>query len=472
MPPFDPSNLNLGGKAQDFPTNIDLWKWYQDIIGDTEGDYSDIMGQYQGFDPAQLTAPGQFGFQSISPSSIEASQISPSLIKGSLRDPSSLSAYRQFSQTGGFSPGDIRAIRARGISPIRSVYANAMRDLNRQRALQGGYSPNYTAAVAKMGRGLGEGLSEATTGVEAMLAPLVQQGKLAGLAGLSRGEEAKLSRQLRTQLSNQQAAMEAMRANQATSTQTNLANLNAMMQAMMSNQQAGLSAQGMSEQARAAYNRSLLASSGQGLDAIRGQASLYGTTPGKASTFGDMILRLLGLGQNATQAEIDAVLRLLGMGGQFGGGGQGGISVPGTTGTGSGTGTGGLSGILPRNWQGSNRFGNIVPPNPGPWGLNIYRKPITGSVSRSLPSREQYGSGSFDPMKMIDWNNIKFGISSSPLMVNTLPKRIGAGQSYTPPQGFSSIGSQKIPGATMNYFSKTLMPGTQEYMDYLSKQGR
>lgn len=96
-----------------------------------------------------------------------------------------LSGYRNFAQTGGFSPQDLASIRARSISPIRATYANAEREVNRQRALQGGYSPGFGVLKARMAREQGQAGAEATTSAEANIAEMVQQGKLAGLGGMA-----------------------------------------------------------------------------------------------------------------------------------------------------------------------------------------------------------------------------------------------------------------------------------------------
>lgn len=77
---------------------------------------------------------------------------------------------RSASDNGLYSGQDQSDIRERGISPIRSVYANAQRNLNRQRSLQGGYSPNYAAVSAKMAREMSSQLSDQTTKVNAQLA--------------------------------------------------------------------------------------------------------------------------------------------------------------------------------------------------------------------------------------------------------------------------------------------------------------
>ena len=92
--------------------------------------------------------------------------------------------YSEFAKTGGFSPTDLGNIRARALSPVRAVYANAQRNVNRQRSLQGGYSPGFGALTARMSREQGQETSDAATNAEAGISEMVQKGKLAGLAGL------------------------------------------------------------------------------------------------------------------------------------------------------------------------------------------------------------------------------------------------------------------------------------------------
>lgn len=92
--------------------------------------------------------------------------------------------YGQFADTGGYSPEDIANIRARAISPIRSVYSRSLAELDRHKALQGGYMPNYAAARAKMAREQSYATSDATTNAEAAIAEMRNKGKLAGLAGM------------------------------------------------------------------------------------------------------------------------------------------------------------------------------------------------------------------------------------------------------------------------------------------------
>jgi hypothetical protein len=93
--------------------------------------------------------------------------------------------YSQFADTGGFSPQDLQNIRARALSPIKSIYANAQANVNRQKALQGGYSPGFGVMQSRMAREQGQATSDATTGVESNIAQMVQQGRLAGMGGMA-----------------------------------------------------------------------------------------------------------------------------------------------------------------------------------------------------------------------------------------------------------------------------------------------
>lgn len=106
--------------------------------------------------------------------------------------PISFAGFQDFAKSGGFSAADLANIRARAVSPVRAVYANAQREVNRQRSLQGGYSPGFGVLQARMARQQGQGISDAATNAEASIAEMVQQGKLAGLQGMA-GTEARSS---------------------------------------------------------------------------------------------------------------------------------------------------------------------------------------------------------------------------------------------------------------------------------------
>jgi hypothetical protein len=100
--------------------------------------------------------------------------------------------YQDFANTGGYSGQDIQDLRARAIDPIRGVYSRAQSELDRNRALQGGYSPNYAAASSKMTRQLAHEVGDANVNVNASLADQIRQGKLAGLGGMTNIDSARM----------------------------------------------------------------------------------------------------------------------------------------------------------------------------------------------------------------------------------------------------------------------------------------
>lgn len=201
-----------------------LWGRFQTAADKGNEDYGSIMGRYQAMldDPKNNVTYNR----------------TPEIQK-------SMDTYRNFADTGGYSDADVRDLRERGVSPIRAVYANAQQGVNRQRALQGGYSPSYNATIAKMAREQAPQLANATTNVNAGLAEQIRNGRLAGASGLS---------------------------------QTGFADVDAAMKAMMANN----------------ANRN---------NTLSGMTSLYGTTPGAANMFGNMALNSTGQQMNAQQMQ-------------------------------------------------------------------------------------------------------------------------------------------------------------------------
>ena len=92
--------------------------------------------------------------------------------------------FQNFADTGGFSPLDKSQIRSRAVSPLRAIYSNANREVDRSRALQGGYSPGYGVLKARMAREQGSAMSDASQNTEGMIAQMVNQGKQFGSEGL------------------------------------------------------------------------------------------------------------------------------------------------------------------------------------------------------------------------------------------------------------------------------------------------
>lgn len=257
------------------PQSQDMWNTYQTGKAQNLQDYSNIMGGYQQFaNNISQQGPTKFGFERVNAE--RPAELGESY--GYLRE--TVPGYREFAQTGGYSPTDIQELRARGVAPIRSAYGNTMMELNRARALGGsGGAPNYIAAASKAQREMPGQMADALTGVNAQLAQDIRQGRLAGLSGLA-GVGSTMGG-----LSSQEAGR--------------------MLQAAMANQNADLQAQQLSEQ-------SLQALRNTQLDALRGQTSLYGTTPGLASTFGNQALQAYQNRINLEQLRNQTGLDLLG----------------------------------------------------------------------------------------------------------------------------------------------------------------
>ena len=157
-----------------------------------------------------------------------------------------ISTYGNFADTGGFSPEDIQNIRARSIAPIRSMQDRNSQEIQRQSAIRGtAYSPNTSAAIAKTARDSNYAMGDISTNAEAMIAQLMQQGKLYGAGGLA---------------------------------------------------STGLSDQGNTTQNRGLDLSAISSMAGHQLGGLSGQTSLYGTTPGLTNMFGNQVLNSAGQG--------------------------------------------------------------------------------------------------------------------------------------------------------------------------------
>ncbi len=171
------------------------------------------------------------------------------------------------SKTGGYSDQGIQDIRERSISPIRSIYSSAQQDLQRQKSLQGGYSPSSAAASTRMARDLSSKVGDITTNVNAGIAQNVAQNKLSiapSFAGASQAES------------------------------------NARMQAESHNADI---INAINE-----FNAGLKQSS------LEGMKGLYGTTPALAQLFGSQALQSRSLDQNQQQINSSSqqgIMRLL-----------------------------------------------------------------------------------------------------------------------------------------------------------------
>jgi len=225
------------------PNPVDnQYKLYNSGVAQNAEDYGSIMDAYKQFLSNQVPMM-QAGTYNPTFSPYQQSND----VRQSMANMASLAA------SGGYSTQDLQDLRARAVSPVRAVYSNAQRNVDRSRALQGGYSPNYNAATAKMAREQSAGMADALTNANAGIAQNVASNKL--------------------QIAPQWGQL-ASSENQAHNA-SNMANANIANQAGQFNLQYPMQV--------GAYNQ---ANHGQALQAINGMQSLYGTTPALANLYG------------------------------------------------------------------------------------------------------------------------------------------------------------------------------------------
>jgi len=151
------------------PQSQGMYNTYRTGLGQNMQDYGNIMGGYNQFSQG-LGGPTAFNYQNVNAPRPGELNESYNTLRGALP------SYQEFAQTGGYSPTDIQELRARGTSPIRSAYGNTMMELDRSRALGGGYSPGYTAALSRAQNELPGQMADAMTGMNAKLAEDIRSG--------------------------------------------------------------------------------------------------------------------------------------------------------------------------------------------------------------------------------------------------------------------------------------------------------
>jgi hypothetical protein len=239
MPQYGAIRDSFGKKAKPKPTPYNS---YDAAVLQGGEDYDSIMAGYNSLRNTNPILANYNYFQSQGESDL-------------------INQLREQTQTGGYRPEDIANIRARGVSPIRSVYANAMRNASRATNLAGGYSPNAGAVQAKMARELSSTLADKSTDVEASIAELMARGKESATSQLA---------PLVTREGTYRAGIDEGNINEQRRIQTELP-----------------------------------------LEILRGKSSIYGTTPAMAALFGQQALALRGqdiqqqgmqIGQNQNRA--------------------------------------------------------------------------------------------------------------------------------------------------------------------------
>ncbi len=251
------------------PSNFGPQNAYDQAIPQQAQDYDEIMQGYRGMmggsDPYSSViakynqALGAGGNQFKPVSYQEAPEWAGAYAKA-----------QEYANTGGLSDAEQGNLRARAISPIRSVYANMTRNMDRQRRLSGGFSPNYNASAARMAREGSEQIAQTTTNANAAIAEMVQKGRLAMTPEMARLASGKNELMNQVALGNQSNA-----AKYADSQASLLAGLRAATEGSASRKG----------------------------DALKGMTTLYGTNPALVETFGNQNARTRSQLENETQGR-------------------------------------------------------------------------------------------------------------------------------------------------------------------------
>lgn len=314
--PFGPTTPPMP-TGQDAITN--QYKLYNTGVQQNAEDYGGIMAGYRNIlnnplgpnpqQPSRGYTPQQFTPERMSapsPTQIETQTYQPSAdVTGSL------SQLSELSKTGGYDEAGKADLRSRGIAPIRAVYANAQRNVDRSRSLQGGYSPSYNAVTAKMAREQASQISDAEQNVNAGIAQNVASNRLSAAPAwaAAAGQQSALINNIgrsNADATNQGRLADVanrMRVNEFNAGGANRANefnVNNVNEANRFNAQ--LPVQDRQFQNQNVQNQ---------LEALRGMNSLYGTTPAMSRLFGDQAMQGQQFQNQVTQQNRDRTMRPL-----------------------------------------------------------------------------------------------------------------------------------------------------------------
>ncbi len=273
-------------------------------------------------------------FNSVAPQTAEYSQ------SGDVTN--SLANLSELSRTGGYSEAGIADIRARDISPIRSIYANAQENMSRNRAISGGYSPNFNAASGQLSRDEANKIGDVTTAANAGIAQNVAANRISAASpyataaanansartaadqknaeiinsanrfnseGTYNANKTNVDNAQKINEFNAEGAFNANKTNAASADAANKFNSEGALETQkynLGNENRRL--EGNVDRATKAneFNTTSALEAGRSnranvLGAIQGKSSLYGTTPALTNTFGNQVTQAGQIGQNQQQ---------------------------------------------------------------------------------------------------------------------------------------------------------------------------
>lgn len=98
--------------------------------------------------------------------------------------------FKNFSETGGFSPEQQNLYRQRATAAVPAMYQQMADDMARRRNVQGGYSPGFSNSQALLAKQGSQSMNDATRGAEADLQGQIRANMFSGAQGLSQGQHA------------------------------------------------------------------------------------------------------------------------------------------------------------------------------------------------------------------------------------------------------------------------------------------
>jgi len=96
--------------------------------------------------------------------------------------------FDDFAKTGGYSDRDIAQTRARGIAPVSAFYGNLKNEINRRQGASGGYGVGLDTATARLARENSIGAASAARDTELGLQGQIRSNKMSGASALSGAE--------------------------------------------------------------------------------------------------------------------------------------------------------------------------------------------------------------------------------------------------------------------------------------------
>ena len=250
-------------------------------------DYDTIMQGYKDFINKSASNP-------ITSTNVAAPSVAPQTAnyQQSADVTNSLAGLSDLATTGGYTPQGIADIRARDESPTTSIYSNAQQNVERAKALGGGYSPNFNATQASMARDESNQIAGIDTAANAGIAQNVAANRLAAASPYAAASSAANQAQTQSGQFNANVVNSINEANAGRNLTANTGNADRNLQSQL-------------------YGRQNV------LGGLEGMKSLYGTTPALTNTFGNQVTQAAQLGQgqqNINQRQNQDIYRMAGVG--------------------------------------------------------------------------------------------------------------------------------------------------------------